>query len=370
MLFNNQRAVVKQQENMKDKISKIFAKYKTDGVLFTNTEEIFYLSGAGFGGFWLLVLKDKTYAICQKMIENQIKEYFGKQDAHIHINIIQAESSFHKTLIEILKQNKTDALLIDPKHTNALDFILINENLKSERTNVIKKIGVLDDLRLIKDTNEIKNLKKACQITSEICSTIKHEVKPGLSELDVHYRILELFAKNKVMQSFTPIIASGDNSANPHHISSKRKIAENDIIIIDIGCTYNGYCSDLTRTYFLGKSENSNYKKVWDIVKNSQNAVLKEIKAGLPISWADKTARNIIETAGYKENFIHTTGHGVGIEIHETPTLSSTAGGVFLTHMVVTVEPGIYIKGEFGVRIEDTVLIKENDCKVLTSAEY
>jgi len=351
---------------VRDKILKIFDRHKTVGALFTNAKEIFYLTGAEFGGFWLLVLKDKIYVIYQEMIENQIKEYFSEQD----VRIIKTRQSFHNSLVEIVKQNKIGALLVDPKYTNALDFISINKVLNSEGIRVIEKISVLDNMRLVKSTNEIKNLKKACQIASEICDTVKRELKPGISEIDIYYRILELFAKNQVKESFSPIIASGANSANPHHVSSKRKIAENDIVVIDMGCLYNNYCSDLTRTYFLGKAESGICKKVWNTVKNSQNAVLKEIKAGLPISWADKTARSIIETEGYKENFTHASGHGIGIEIHEMPLLSSNAKGVFLTHMAVTVEPGIYIRGEFGVRIEDTILIKENGCEILTSAEY
>jgi Xaa-Pro aminopeptidase len=164
-------------------------------------------------------------------------------------------------------------------------------------------------------------------------------------------------------------VASGENSANPHHISSNRKIAENDVIMIDIGCFYNGYASDLTRTFYLGKI-NEEFKKVWDIVKQAQNAAIQRIKSGLPVSYGDKAARDLIDSYGYKDKFIHTTGHGVGIEIHEMPSLAINAEGVFLTGMTVTVEPGIYIEGRFGVRIEDTVLIKEEACEVLTSAKY
>ncbi|GMO55128.1 MAG: Xaa-Pro peptidase family protein [Candidatus Endomicrobiellum trichonymphae] len=350
---------------MKEKIlKKILGKYQTESILFTNVKETSYLTGAEFDGFWLLNAKDNTHIICSKMIENQIMEYFGKQNIRMH-----TESPLYKTVVKILKQDKINSLLINPKYMNAADFILINENLSHEKINLIKKTGVLDSLRITKGTVEVENLKKACQIVSEVCNTVKEELKPGLSEIDIHYRVIELFAKNRVTESFIPIIASGANSANPHHRSSNRKIIENDIVMMDIGCMYNGYCSDLTRTYFLDKI-NDKQKKIWNIVKSSQNAVLKEIKAGLPLSWADKTARNIIEAAGYKDKFIHTTGHGVGIEIHEMPLLAPNAEGVFLTHMAVTVEPGIYIEGEFGVRIEDTILIKENGCEMLTSAVY
>ncbi|MDR1400823.1 MAG: aminopeptidase P family protein [Endomicrobium sp.] len=351
---------------MKDKILKLLNKYQADSMLFTNNEEIFYITGVEIGGFWLLFLKNKTYIICRKMVINQVKEYFNRQDLCIRCT----DSFFHETVAEILKQNKIDTLLIDPKYMNAANFISIYESLNYEKINIIKKIGILDDIRLIKNINEIKNLKEACQIASKVCNTIRYELKPGLSELDIHYRILELFAKNRVVESFSPVVASGVNSANPHHKSSNCKIAKNDIIVIDIGCIYNNYCSDLTRTYFLGKSYDRSYKKVWDIVKNAQNAILKGIRSGLQISWADKTARDIIEAAVYKENFIHNTGHGIGIGIHEIPSLAPNAEGIFLTHMIVAVEPGIYIEHEFGVRIEDTILVKENCCEVLTSAEY
>jgi Xaa-Pro aminopeptidase len=349
---------------MQEKISQVFHKYKTDCVLFTNVKETFYLTGAEFDGFWLLFVKDKAYAICSKMIENQIREYFKNQNINI-----RAVVPFCKTVSEILKQNKTDNLLIDLQYISAADFLLIMEKLNFEEINIKKQVGVLNSLRIVKDTNEIENLKIACKIVSEVCNIIKGELKLGISELDIHYRVLELFAQNKVTESFTPIIAFGENSANPHHKSSTRKMAKNDIVMMDMGCVYNGYCSDLTRTYFLDRID-AKCRRVFDVVKRSQNAVIQHIKSGLPVSWADKTARSIIAEAGYEDRFIHATGHGVGIEIHEMPSLVSTAEGFFLAHMVVTVEPGVYIENEFGVRIEDTVLIKEDGCEVLTSAEY
>ena len=342
----------------------MYDKYKTEAFIFTGRIEIFYLSGADFDGFWILAVKDKIYAICSKMIENQVKEFFAKQNLHIYIGV-----PFSDKVVEILKENEVTGVLADSKYMNAADYITLNAKLSAAKIKIEAKTGLLDKLRFVKSADEIENIKESCKIASEVCEAVKSELRPGIAELDVHYRIIELFAKYKVKESFAPIVAAGKNSANPHHASSNYKIAENDIVMIDLGCVYKGYCSDLTRTYFLGKI-NSEFREIWGIVKEAQNAVLKEIKAGLPLSFADKTARAIIDAAGYKDNFIHTAGHGVGIEIHEMPSLSSNAEGIFLRNSTVTIEPGIYLNGEFGVRIEDTILITKDGCEILTTAIY
>lgn len=298
------------------------------------------------------------------MIENQVREYFSGKEVHIYIGV-----PFTQTIAKILQENGESSILIDSKYVSAFDYLTLNSKLSQQKIVLEAKAGLCDELRVIKSEQEITDLREACRIVSAVCETVKKELKPGLSEIDLHYRIIELFAENKVKESFTPIVAAGKNSANPHHASSDYKIKEDDTVMMDIGCIYKGYCSDLTRTYYLGKI-NGKFRKIWDIVKESQSAVLKDIKAGLPVSWADKTARTVIDAAGYKNNFIHTTGHGVGIEIHEMPSLSSNAEGVFLRGMAVTVEPGVYINNEFGVRIEDTIIITDTGCEILTSAAY
>ncbi|MDR2191500.1 MAG: aminopeptidase P family protein [Endomicrobium sp.] len=349
---------------MKNKIQKLIAKYGTENFLFANKVETFYLTGASFDGFWILILNGGIYIICSKMIENQVKEFFKDK-----YKIITG-ASFSKAAVEARAlSGDVKKIIADPKYMTAADFLLFENRLKAEGIELSAKMGVLDDLRIVKSVFEIENLRQSCRIASEVCNEIKLELKAGLTELDVHYRILELFAKRKVKESFTPIVAAGINAANPHHASSNYKIAENDAVMLDIGCFYNGYASDLTRTFYLGRI-NVEFKRIWDIVKEAQNAAIKQIKAGTAISCADKAARDIINSYGYKDNFIHTTGHGVGIEIHEMPSLAINAEGVFLAGMTVTAEPGVYIEGKFGVRIEDTVLINENACEILTSAAY
>ena len=348
---------------MQMKILKLVKKYGTGNFLFTSKTETFYLTGASFDGFWILVLNESVNIICSKMIENQVKEFFRNKYKII------ADSHFANQAAKACKAANALEIIVDTKYLTAADFLFIENKLKGKGITLKTKAGVLDDLRIIKSACEIENLKNACRIVSEVCDEIRTEIKAATTELDVCYQILEKFAKRKVSPSFTPIAAAGANSANPHHASSNYKISENDAIMLDLGCFYNGYASDLTRTFYLGKI-NEDFKKVWNIVKEAQNAAIKRIKSGLPISFGDKAARDIIDFYGYKDKFIHTTGHGVGIEIHEMPSLAVNAEGVFLAGMTVTVEPGVYLEGKFGVRIEDTILIKENGCEVLTSAKY
>ncbi|MDR3048849.1 MAG: M24 family metallopeptidase [Elusimicrobiota bacterium] len=351
---------------MKNKIEKLKNKFESDNFLWTNQKETFYLSNAGFDGFWLVFLGEKVHAICSKMIENQVRDYFKNDNA---VQISTVDKSFIDTLCKILKENNDNKIIVDLRYINGEIFVQLSEKLAKENIKLIAKSSILDDLRIIKSAYEIDNIRKACDIVSEIADMIKRELKIGMSELDIHYRVLELFAQKHVSASFTPIVAAGANSANPHHQSSNYKIKDYDPILMDIGCYYNGYSSDLTRTYYLDKIANK-INEILKIVRAAHSAVISGIKAGLDISWADKTARQIIENNGYKDKFIHAAGHGIGIEVHETPSLNSKAEGVFLCPMTAAIEPGIYLDGQFGVRIEDTILITKTGCEVLTSAQY
>ncbi|MBR3628136.1 MAG: aminopeptidase P family protein, partial [Elusimicrobia bacterium] len=241
----------------------------------------------------------------------------------------------------------------------------LNKNkilLYTDNQSVLKK-------RIIKNKEEIKNIKKACEIVSEVFETVKKKIVPGMMEIDIHFKIEEEFAKRHVVQSFKTIVASGPNSANPHHISGNRKIQRNDIVLIDMGCIYNGYCSDLTRTFFIGKEE-KNKRKIWNIVKQAHDESLIKVKQNIKASDIDFFARNLIRQEGYGKNFIHTTGHGVGLDIHEAPSIGQKSKDILKEGMIITIEPGIYLDKKFGVRIEDTVLVTKNGYKVLTSARY
>ncbi len=337
---------------------------KFTDLLLTDSKNIFYLTKATFEGFWLLIHNNKYIVITSQMIFGQVKNHF-KNNAEIFV----IKKSFSDELIEICKKYKITNLRIDTTNISYTLFNLLNIKLKKNKISVYPDKNSIIEQRTIKNKEEIKNIKKACDIVSKVFETVKKKVVPGMTELDIHFKIEEEFAKNHVVQSFKTIVASGPNSANPHHISGNRKIRKNDIVLIDMGCIYKGYCSDLTRTFFVGK-ESKQQVKIWNIVKQAHDEALIKVNQNMKTSDIDLSARNKIKQEGYEKNFIHTTGHGVGLDIHEAPVIGSKSNEILKEGMVITIEPGIYLEKKFGVRIEDTVLVTKNGYKVLTSAEY
>jgi Xaa-Pro aminopeptidase len=228
----------------------------------------------------------------------------------------------------------------------------------------------LNDLRLIKTSEEIEIMQKAAEIADEAIDYIMTVIKPGMSESEV-----DLLLYNKIRQSgaksfsFNTIVASGWRGAMPHGVASEKIIEENDFVTIDFGAVYNGYCSDLTRTFAMSKQADDLLKEIYDIVLHAQISALQACKPGVATKEIDKIARDIITSAGYGEYFKHGTGHGLGVLIHEAPRLNQLSTEVLREGMVVTVEPGIYIPTLGGVRIEDDVLITKDGCIRLTKSD-
>ncbi len=233
---------------------------------------------------------------------------------------------------------------------------------------LIDSKNLIEDLWIVKDKDEIANIQKACQIGDEAFARILGYLKPGISEKDVaaelEYQMKMLGAEK---EAFSSIVASGYRSAMPHGIASTKKLKKGDFITFDFGAIYNGYVSDMTRTIVLGKAT-SRQKKVYNTVLKAQLAGVKKVKAGISGKAVDDACRKIITKAGFGKNFGHGTGHGIGLEVHSGPRLSPISEDVLKSGMVVTVEPGIYISGWGGVRIEDDVVVRPSGCTVLNKA--
>ncbi len=226
---------------------------------------------------------------------------------------------------------------------------------------------VIEKQRMIKDIEEIDKITKACEITDKCFTHLLDFIKVGKTEKEIALEIERFFKLNGTDGvSFDPIVASGKNSSKPHAVPTDKKVELGDVITIDMGCKYQGYCSDMTRTIFVGYIPEQ-VKDVYDLVLKNQLQTEEELKEGANVKTLTKMVQGSFELNGY--NLIHSLGHGVGLEIHEYPYLSSKNDFTLKDKMVVTNEPGIYIPDRFGVRIEDTVLITKNGCIKLTKSD-
>lgn len=236
----------------------------------------------------------------------------------------------------------------------------LSENEQYKTLNVELKNGTkeLEQIRSIKTEEELAFIKKACDITEKALAEAVGTVKKGITETELKDRIESLMVEcGADCAAFETIVAFGKNSAVPHHVTGDSVLCDDTVILVDTGCKVNGYCSDVTRTYFFGKPT-ERFVKCYNAVLEANLIAEAKICAGMLTDVADGYARSFLEKEGLKEYFTHSLGHGVGLLIHEYPTLSPKRSTVLEENMVFTVEPGVYFDGEFGIRIEDTVVIK------------
>lgn len=227
--------------------------------------------------------------------------------------------------------------------------------------------NLIEKQRMIKDDNEINLIEKACYITDKCFEHICDYIKIGMTEKEIEYEIEKFFRNNGADGlAFETIVASGKNSSKPHAVPTDKRIEEGDAITIDMGCKYKGYCSDMTRTIFAGYVP-TQIQKVYDLVLKNELQTLKEYKDGANIRIVARMVENDFKLNGY--DLVHSLGHGVGLDIHEIPFINGKNDNILKANMVVTNEPGIYIPGAFGVRIEDTVLITKSGCINLTKSD-
>jgi len=280
------------------------------------------------------------------------------------VNIRLSGKSVFNTIAKLAKCTKIKCLGFEAENLDVAQYQEVKKFLGS--INFVSTTKLIEELREIKEPEERTKIKKAVSITVQALKFAREILCPGLAEIEITAE-LERFVRYKGARttSFETIVASGENSAFPHHLTSSRKLKKCDCLLIDIGVDYQGYKSDLTRTFFLGKIPNK-ISKVYNIVRQAQVLAIDRIKPGVKICEIDRVARQYIAKQGYCGFFGHNLGHGIGLEIHELPTISNKNNSILQEGMVFTVEPAIYLPGEFGIRIEDDILVTKNGCEVLS----
>lgn len=329
-----------------------------NGLIVFSSANISYLTGNRSRDAYLLILPKRNIYLTDSRYYEEIKRSLK------NFEVIKIEDSFIQTLKQILDKTGVKSIAFEASHLSYAAYQKISKRLA--RVRLIPASGLIEGLREIKDRKELALIRKAAKIALEAFDFIEGQLKPGKTELQIAAE-LERFIKYRggYAASFEIIVGSGPNSSYPHHQTSSRVIRQNEPVLIDAGVDYKGYKSDLTRVFFLGKMKLL-VREVFDIVKEAQAQAIKRIKAGEPLRNIDAAARGYIAEKGLGELFTHTTGHGVGLEVHEAPRVSAKETKNIKEGMVLTIEPGIYYPGFFGIRIEDMVVVTKKGAQVIS----
>jgi len=317
-----------------------------------------YLTGFTGSRGMILITKKKAYFFTDFRYIEYAKKIIPKE-----FQVIEVNKKWKKDWPTLLKKLRISSIGFEE---NFLTVSKLSGLKKISKGIKFKKAGnIIEQIRQIKTNEELRLTKKSQKINEKILQDVKKILKKGISEKDVEWFILSKTREYGCEEpAFNPIVAFGSNSSIPHHQNSNRKLKKGDVVLIDMGVKYKGYCSDMTRTFFT-KKPSTLQAKVYNIVLSAQKAAIHKLKHGASIFTINKAARNIIDKAGYKENFQHGLGHGTGLNIHELPNLGAEKDTKLQQNMITTIEPGIYIEKDFGIRIEDMVIIsRSGNCNI------
>ncbi|AMY04701.1 aminopeptidase P family protein [Staphylococcus condimenti] len=339
-----------------DKLRYLFSEKNLDAIIVLSDYNRRYISGFTGTSGALVITPINNYLVTDFRYIDQAS------DQAPDFEIIKRSKGLVPEVIEVLKQLDVQKVGFEGHLVSYDTYTELNQdNVSFESIS-----DAIEDIRAIKDQEEINTIKKAAEIVDKTYEYILSIAKVGMTEqelkAELESKMLRLGASGP---SFDTIVASGYRGALPHGVASDKKIEEGDMITLDFGAYYNGYVSDITRTFAIGQPD-PKLIEIYNIVLEAQQTAVNKIKAGMTGEEADAIARDIIENYGYGEYFGHSTGHGIGLEIHEKPMLAKTAKTKLVPNNCVTVEPGIYIEGLGGVRIEDDIIITENGNEVFT----
>ena len=341
-----------------------FSENKINALLVSQPDNLYYLSGCeGLEGY-LLITEDQAVIVTDFRYIEQAR----RQSADY--TLFRISGKMAEWLPGLLKDRHIKSLGFESSFATVAFYEQLSALLKDLPTcpALVAANGLVEILRVVKDSAEIEDIEKAAHITDAVLAYIETILEPGLTERQLAWEI-EKYMREHGSQSvpFELIVAAGPNGALPHARPSDYPIKAGEPIVVDIGSRYNFYGSDLTRTFCIGQS-NDTFKKVYDVVLRAQMTAIDNIRPGMTGAEADALARRVISEAGYGESFGHGLGHGIGLVTHENPRISLNSIDVLADGMVFTIEPGIYISGWGGVRIEDDIAIENGKIRVISSA--
>jgi len=341
-----------------NKLRQTLAEQSLDAILISQPENRRYLSGFTGSAGWLLISAERAVLATDFRYYEQV----GREAPGFELARITDE--FQKLLPALLADLGVRRLGFESQHVTVEQ--LATWSRAGEGVEWVPLQDTVETLRMVKEEGEIESLRRSVAVTDAAFGHLLGVIRPGMTEQEAAWEIeayMRTHGASKI--AFDLIVAAGPNGALPHARAGDQIIRPGDPIVVDIGCVVDGYCSDMTRTFCLGRPE-ARYLEVWNLVLQAQEAAEAGLRAGLSGVEADALARQVIQAAGYGEQFGHGLGHGVGLAIHERPRASRLSTDILAAGMSLTVEPGIYLPGEFGVRLEDLVIIRQEGVEVLT----
>ena len=340
-----------------DALRQIMRDQKLDGVIFSKPENRYYLSGFRGSTGTVLITADQQYFLTDFRYIAQAKDQCPD---YAVLQISPADPIYGH-----INRLVTGRLGFEDDFMTVENYGLYRSKLEAE---MVPMKRLIETLRLYKDETEIELMAKAQQIADEAFEHILTYIKPGVREIDVANELIRVMKeKGATGESFEIIVASGVRGALPHGVASEKSIEAGELVTLDFGCVYHGYCSDMTRTVAVGPVSEK-HRHIYETVRKAQETALAAVRPGITGQELDKIARDIITEAGFGEHFGHGLGHGVGLEVHEGPSISKAGTTPIEPGMVITDEPGIYLDGFGGVRIEDIILVTEDGKRVLSSS--
>ncbi len=354
------------REKYLNKLVAILKKEKIDAILIAPSEEMEFIMGHNTHlceRFQALIIKNdgSYFYICNLLTQDEIQGVLGQDikvygwfDGDVFTDTVKTAFEEQGLTGKTVAVNSTERAFIILQIMEAIDVKFINGK------------PFLEDMRIIKDEEELQNLRMAARITDESYDELLKFIKPGIKEADIAGKMREIFKEKGADEGFT-MVCSGPNSSYPHYNDDQRVIQEKDIIVLDWGCKYKNMCADMSRTVFVGGITEEE-KRVYEIVKASQEAGEKAAVNGAYIPDVDKASRDIIKKSGYGKYFFTRLGHGIGYSVHEAPDIKASNERKLEKGMVFSIEPGIYIAGNFGIRIENIVAVSEDGNEVLNKA--
>ena len=336
-------------------------KFGLDAMLFSNMNNIYYLCGFKGTAGQLFVTENGAFLITDFRYLSQAKEQTENVTV---VDVAEGEKSIYDRLT---KESGAFKIGFEQKHITYDRFLQLKKIFEGKELFSVK--DMTEEMRIVKTDAEIASVRRACEIADSAFEAVLPHIKEGVAELEIAALIeYEMKKAGATGAAFETIVASGKRSAMPHGTASTKKLAAGEFVVMDFGCVFEGYLSDITRTVAVGDISDK-MRDIYMKVQAVQEEMLPLVKPGIKCSEVDAESRRMFKTWGIDKYFGHSLGHGVGLDIHELPNLSVKSPYTLEKNMVVTVEPGIYIEGEFGVRIEDTVSVGEKGAERLTKSD-